>query len=267
MSKFLVIGNPISHSLSPPIHNYWFKKYKFINYFYEKKEVNEKDLGKIVDALRKNELKGVNVTVPFKQKIIPYLDGLDFTAKKTHSVNTLLKKNNKVFGFNTDSVGFYSTLSKKHDYETFSNYKFFVIGAGGVTSSIIDGIRESNKIYVTNRTKSKAEDLKKKFPQIEIINWGIKPPVCDIIINTTSVGLTKDQNLKIDFSNYLNNKHALFYDLIYNPKETNFLKNAKLRGNKTMNGQMMFLYQAQASFQLWTDLKPEINDEIIKILD
>ena len=73
--------------------------------------------------------------------------------------------------------------------------------------------------------------------------------------------------MKIDFSNYLNNKNALFYDLIYNPKETNFLKNAKLRGNKIMNGEMMFLYQAQASFKLWTDVIPEINDQIIKILD
>ena len=267
MSKFLVIGNPIEHSLSPPIHNYWFKKYNFVNHSYEKKKVNEEDLEKIVDALRKNKLKGINVTVPFKQKIIPYLDGLDYKAKKTQSVNTLLKKDNKVFGYNTDSVGFCATLSKKYNHETAGNYKFFVIGAGGVTSSIIDGIGKANKIYVTNRTTGRAEELKKKFPQIEIINWGTKPPICDVIINTTSVGLTKDENLKIDFTNYLNNKHALFYDLIYNPKETNFLKNAKLRGNKIMNGQMMFLYQAQASFQLWTDVNPEINDEIIKILD
>ena len=267
MSKFLVIGNPIEHSLSPPIHNYWFKKYNFVNHSYEKKKVNEEDLEKIVDALRKNELKGVNVTVPFKQKIIPHLDGLDHTAKKTQSVNTLLKKDNKVLGFNTDSIGFYASLLKKYSYETTDKFKFFVIGAGGVTSSIIDGIGEANKIYLTNRTKDKAEELKKKFPKIEIIEWGTKPPICDIVINTTSVGLAKDENLKIDFSNYLNNKHSLFYDLIYNPKETNFLKNAKLRGNKIMNGEMMFLYQAQASFRLWTDVLPEINDEIIKILD
>ena len=267
MKTYLVIGNPIGHSLSPLIHNYWFKKYKFVNYFYEKRKVDEEDLEKIVNAVRKNELRGVNVTVPFKQKIIPHLDGLDYTAEKTQSVNTLLKKDNRVVGFNTDSIGFYATLLKKYGNETTDNFKFFVIGAGGVTSSIIDGIGEANKIYVTNRTKFRSKELKKKFPKIEIIDWGTKPPICDIVINTTSVGLTKNENLKIDFSDYLNNKHTLFYDLIYNPKETNFLKNAKSRGNKIMNGQMMFLYQAQASFKLWTDVNPEINDEIIKILD
>tara|TARA_Y100000590_G_scaffold443092_1_gene572084 strand:- start:2081 stop:2884 length:804 start_codon:yes stop_codon:yes gene_type:complete len=267
MNKFLVIGNPIGHSLSPLIHNYWFKKYRFLNHVYEKKEVDEKDLEKIVDEVRKNELKGVNVTVPFKQKIIPYLDGLDYSAEKTQSVNTLLKKNNRIVGFNTDSIGFSATISEKYGFEITDDYKFFVIGAGGVTSSIINGIGEANKIYVTNRTKHRTDELKKKFPQIEIVNWGTKPPICDIVINTTSVGLTKDENLEIDFTNYLNNDHALFYDLIYNPKETNFLKDAKSRGNKIMNGQMMFLHQAKVSFQLWTDVNPEINDEVIKLLD
>ena len=114
MKTYLVIGNPIGHSLSPLIHNYWFKKYKFVNYFYEKRKVDEEDLEKIVNAVRKNELRGVNVTVPFKQKIIPHLDGLDYTAEKTQSVNTLLKKDNRVVGFNTDSIGFYATLLKKY---------------------------------------------------------------------------------------------------------------------------------------------------------
>ena len=91
--------------------------------------------------------------------------------------------------------------------------------------------------------------------------------VCDLVINTTSVGLTKDENLDLDFKHYKNNKDALFYDLIYNPIETNFLKDAKLRGNKTMNGKMMFLHQARIAFQIWTGVSAEINDEVVKLLE
>ena len=96
---------------------------------------------------------------------------------------------------------------------------------------------------------------------------GKKPKICDIVINTTSVGLIKDENLDLDFKDYKNNKNVLFYDLIYNPKETNFLKDAKLRGNKTMNGKMMFLWQAQIAFKIWTNISPTIDDEVIRLLD
>ena len=91
--------------------------------------------------------------------------------------------------------------------------------------------------------------------------------MCDLVINTTSVGLSKDENISYDFSDYDNNKDTLFYDLIYNPKETNFLKEAKLRGNRTMNGKLMFLGQAQLAFKMWTGKSPEINKEVIDLLD
>ena len=91
--------------------------------------------------------------------------------------------------------------------------------------------------------------------------------MCDLVINTTSVGLSKDENISYDFSDYDNNKDTLFYDLIYNPKETNFLKEAKLRGNRTMNGKLMFLGQAQLAFKMWTGKSPEINDEVIDLLE
>ena len=93
------------------------------------------------------------------------------------------------------------------------------------------------------------------------------PKVCDIVINTTSVGLRTNENLDLAFKDYEDNKDTLFYDLIYNPKETNFLKDARLRGNKTMNGKMMFLWQAQIAFQLWTNICPKIDADVIKLLD
>ena len=274
MKKYLVIGNPIEHSLSPLIHNYWIKKHCLLDSIYEKKKVEERDLKNIVKEIRNDEIIGVNVTVPFKRLIIPLLDGLDHTAKKTESVNTILKFKNKIVGYNTDEPGFANTIRElfpNKDSATSQLLKrknIFILGAGGVTSSIICALKdEGAKIFLSNRTKKKAEELKKKYVEIEVLNWGRRPSICDIVINTTSIGLTKDERINIDFTDCKGDKNKLFYDLIYNPKETNFLREARLRGNKTMNGQKMFLNQAIYAFNLWTNITPEIDDEVIKLLD
>ena len=275
MKKYLVIGNPIGHSSSPLIHNYWMKKYNLIDSVYEKKKVEEEDLESIVKQVRDGKLIGVNITVPFKKKIIPFLDNLDDVANQTQSVNTLFKPYDKVTGFNTDVQGFIASYTKDPAIQ-YDNKNVFIIGAGGVTSSIVFSlILNAKKIYITNRTKKKAEQLRDKHngiivgkkKKIEVIDWGDTPKVCDLVINTTSVGLRKDENLGIDFKEYEKNKNVLFYDLIYNPEETNFLRDARLRGNKTMNGKMMFLNQALVSFERWTGISTErIDNEVIKLL-
>ena len=275
MKEYLVIGNPIGHSLSPLIHNHWMKKYRLFDSNYKKRKVEEKDLENIVKEIREDKIIGVNVTVPFKKLIIPFLDKLDFTAKKTESVNTLFKVKNKVMGYNTDREGFALTMREffpapdDNMMPAVSQRKnIFILGAGGVTSSIIDALQhERAKIFLSNRTKKKAEELKKKYAEVEVLDWGKRPSTCDIVINTTSIGLTEDEKINIDFSDCSGDKHKLFYDLIYNPKETNFLKEARLRGNNTMNGQRMFLNQAIYAFNLWTNITPEIDDEVIKLLD
>jgi len=277
MKKYLVIGNPIDHSLSPRIHNYWMKKHLLVDSIYEKRALEKKDLKNLIKEIREDKIIGVNVTVPFKKLIIPFLDDLDSVAKETQSVNTLYKVNNKIIGYNTDSIGFEDTINKLYPHKEDSmkpgpleGKNVFILGAGGVTSSIISALYKSGaKIVLSNRTKNKAEKLKKLFPKLEILDWGKKPLICNIVINTTSVGLTKGEEIKIDFSDYNKSLHKdiLFYDLIYNPKETSFLKSARLRGNRTMNGQMMFLNQAKYAFNLWTNITPEINDEVIKILN
>ena len=278
MKKYLVIGNPIRHSLSPLTHNYWIKKYRLIDSAYEKRKIEEKDLEIIIKEIREDEIVGVNVTVPFKKLIIPFLDKLDLSAEETQSVNTLFKINNKIVGYNTDRNGFWDTI--KNFYPTTKDSRkppplegkhIFILGAGGVTSSVISALKSggANNIILSNRTKEKANQLKKLFPELEVMDWGKKPPTCDIVINTTSIGLNKNEEIKIDFSDYDKNFHKnfLFYDLIYNPKETVFLKKARLRGNKTMNGKMMFLNQAKYAFNIWTNIMPEIDDEVIKLLD
>jgi shikimate dehydrogenase len=253
------------------------KKYRLVDSVYEKRKVEEKDLQHIIEEIRRDEIVGVNVTVPFKKLIIPLLDKLDSTAEKTQSVNTLFKNKNKIIGYNTDSTGFWDTIKEIYPQgnNTFKkpleDKHIFIIGAGGVTSSIISALKVqgANNIIISNRTKEKANELKKLFPEIEVLDWGKRPPICNVVINTTSIGLIKNEELKIDFSDYDKDFHKkfLFYDLIYNPRETVFLKKARLRGNKIMNGKMMFLNQAKYAFNIWTNIVPEINEEVIKLLD
>ena len=278
MKKYLVIGNPIGHSLSPLIHNYWMNKYRLVDSIYEKRKVEAKDLKNIIKEIREDKIVGVNVTVPFKKLIIPFLDELDFVAEETQSVNTLFKTNNKIVGYNTDCTGFRDTIREFYPRSNDSiiplplkGKGIFIIGAGGVTSSIISALKSegADNIVLSNRTKEKANELKKLFPELEILDWGKNPSICNIVINTTSIGLIKDEEVKIDFSDHDKNFHKklLFYDLIYNPKETVFLRKARLRGNKTINGKMMFLNQAKYAFNIWTNVMPEIDDEVIKFLD
>ena len=262
MKKYFVIGNPIEHSLSPKLHNYWIKK-NDIKAIYEKKKLNLKQLKEIILTVKNKEIHGINVTVPFKKEVIRYLDTLTPEAEITQSVNTINLVGNQIQGHNTDIAGF--TLSLREINVNIVNKKILVLGAGGVVPSIIYALNQmkASSICVSNRTKNKAEDLKKLFNNITVINWG-EVPDFDVIINATSLGLNDTDDIGLDFSKV---KNKLFYDVIYNPQETNFLKKAKYFGNKTVNGKMMFIYQASASFNLWHKTQPEINKEVIALLD
>ena len=263
MKKFLVIGNPIEHSLSPLLHNYWIKK-KNINAIYEKKKINEEQINNIILDVRNEKIKGVNVTVPFKKKVIPFLDALTPVANKTQSVNTIYKDKDQIIGHNTDVGGF--ELALKHISFDLKNKKIFILGAGGVVSSLILALKklEVSLIYISNRTKKKSVDLKKIFPGLKVIDWG-EFPNFDMIINATSLGLKSTDEIKIDYQKIGFNK--LFYDIIYNPGKTNFLLNAEKNNHNIENGKMMFIYQAHQAFTLWNNIVPEIDLETIKLID
>ena len=264
MKKYIVIGNPIEHSLSPKLHNYWINKNN-IEAFYDKKLVNEEDIENIINEVRVKNLQGINVTVPFKKSVIPFLDELSQESRETQSVNTILLEKNKLVGHNTDITGF--ELALRHSNYDVANKKVFILGAGGVVPSIIFALKKmkASKIILSNRTQKKTEEIKNYIKDIEIVNWGNIPSDFDMIINATSVGLKKDDNLNLNYEKIGPNK--FFYDLIYNPKETNFLKKAKQNGNKFENGKMMFLYQAHQAFTLWHKIMPDINNETIELLD
>ena len=263
MKKYLVIGNPISHSLSPQLHNYWLKKNN-IKGIYDKEKFNSNELKNLILSVRNNEINGVNITVPFKNEIIPYLDKLSPESKNTRSVNTICLKDNKIIGHNTDIDGFQLALEDTK-YEI-SGKKILILGAGGVVASIIFALKKMkvSKIMISNRTKSKAETLNDLFNDLTIINWG-EIPDFDMIINATSLGLNDKDEIKFDFSKI--GKGKFFYDIIYNPKETNFLKTGKNLGNKIENGKKMFIYQAAAAFNIWHGIYPKIDENTSKLLD
>jgi shikimate dehydrogenase len=259
MKKYLVIGNPIEHSLSPKLHNHWIKQNN-IDAVYEKKQLNESDIEGMIDKVRSGKIDGINVTIPFKKSVIPFLDQLTLIAKEAQSVNTIFKKDNKIVGDNTDIAGFEYGL--KHINYNVKNKKVFILGAGGVVPSIILALEKLGvfKISLSNRTKEKAEELKKIYKDLEVINWG-QCTDFDMIINATSLGLKNDDQIELDFSKIKSDK--LFYDVIYNPSKTNFLLKGEELGNKIENGKMMFIYQAQLSFKIWHNILPKIDDKLL----
>jgi len=261
MKKYFVIGNPIDHSLSPKLHNHWFKENK-IDAIYDKKKIDENDLKTIFSEFKEKKINGINVTVPFKKSVISYLDGLSPEADQTQSVNTIVLNNNNLVGHNTDIYGFAKAV-KNLNFKI-EGKKIFILGAGGVVPSIIFALNKMNvsKIIVSNRTKKKAEDLKLLFNNLELLDWG-ETIDFDMIINATSLGLNKE-TFKLDFSKHGSNK--LFYDVIYNPAETSFLKEGKKLGNKTENGKLMFIYQAFEAFKLWHGIEPRITSDTLEIL-
>ena len=262
MKKYLVIGNPIEHSLSPELHNFWIKKNN-INATYEKKRLDIDQLEKLILDIRKEKINGINITVPFKKSILPYIDKLSDEADKTQSVNTVYLEDGKIIGHNTDLGGF--RLSIEDSKFNLVGKKIFILGAGGVVPSLIMALKRMkvSNIYVSNRTKIKAENLKIFYKDIELVNWG-EMPEFDMIINATSLGLNDDDRINLNFSEIGSNK--FFYDVIYNPEETHFLKEGKKYGHKIENGKMMFIYQAYLAFKIWHGVYPKINDEVINLL-
>ncbi len=265
--NFGIIGNPIKHSLSPILHNYWFKKYK-IDANYSLIDVEANELSSIVGKIKKGELNGINITLPYKQKIVPHLDILVNDAETTSSVNTIyLDSKNTVVGENTDVFGLQAAYLKEVD--NISNKKCLIIGAGGVSPSAIHSLQKSGvrDISIINRTKEKCIFLKKKFKNLKIIEWtNLKNELInfDIIINATSLGLKDGEDFNFNFENVKTN--LIYIDTIYNPLETKTLKYLKEKNIKAFNGLEMFIYQGQKAFYLWNKVNPEIDQKLIEIL-
>ena len=266
--KFGIIGNPIKHSLSPVLHNYWFKKYK-IDANYSIIDIKDSELPNIIDKIKSKDLKGINVTLPYKQKIVSHIDLLINDAQRTSSVNTVYfdDKDKKVIGENTDVFGLQAAYLKEVDGA--HRKKALIIGAGGVSPSVILSLKKSDlrSISITNRTMEKCFFLKKKFNNLKIVEWkDLHQEVknYDIIINATSLGLKNGEEFDFDFKDV--KKDLIFIDTIYNPLETKTLKYLKEKDAKVFNGLDMFIYQGQKAFYLWNKINPELDQKLIDVL-
>ena len=262
MRKYLVIGNPIDHSLSPKLQNHWLKENN-IDATYDKIKLEDHEIKNFIQDIKEQKIAGCNVTVPFKKTVIPFLDKLSPEAEQTQSVNTITFENGDLVGHNTDIAGFDSAIRKLNF--SVNGKKVLILGAGGVVPSIIFALQKMNvqEITISNRTKEKAENLRVLFNNIKILEWGNLTDF-HMVINATSLGLNNEK-INLKFSSSGNDK--LFYDVIYNPHETQFLKMGKQLGCKTENGKTMFVYQALEAFKLWHKIEPKVNVDTFKLLE
>ena len=262
MKKYLVIGNPIDHSLSPKLQNWWLKENN-IDARYDKIKLESHEIENFIQDIKGQKIAGCNVTVPFKKTVIPFLDKLSIEAEQTQSVNTITFDKGNLVGHNTDIAGFNIAIKKLNF--NLKGKKVLILGAGGVVPSIIFALKNMHvqEIIISNRTREKAENLRALFNNIKILEWGKLTDV-HMVINATSLGLN-NETINLDFSSLGNDK--LFYDVIYNPSETLFLKKGKQLGYKTENGKTMFVYQALEAFKLWHKIEPKVNTDTFNLLD
>lgn len=264
-----IFGYPVSHTLSPLMQNAALEALG-LNCIYVPFEVETNDLGAAVKGVRALGLTGVNVTVPHKEAVIPFLDEIDEDSKIIGAVNTILNKNGKLIGYNTDSPGYIRSLREEAGFDP-KGKSVIVIGAGGAAKGIACGLflAGASEIIIANRTIEKANEIrlnlngidKYKSEQVAIktihlseLNNNISN--VDLIVNTTSMSL-EGKAPDVDFAS--TSPHVLVSDIAYKPPLTPFLKRAREAGRKTLGGLGMLVYQGAISFEIWTGQKAPVD--------
>jgi len=254
-SLYCIFGNPAGHSKSPLIHNALFQKHD-MNAVYLAFEIDNISRG--IDAMRTLNIKGASVTIPFKETIMEHLDLIDDDALKIGAVNTVIHQDGKLIGINTDYKAAISPL-KSFDIK---NKKVCVIGAGGAAHAVAYGIhRQKGNLVIINRNREKGKKLALKFqadfiPMDEMDKENIA--CADIIINTTSIGMSPGIEKSPVSSCFLNSK-MIVMDVVYTPLKTKLLSDAEKKGCTVIDGLSMFLHQGAAQFQEWTGISPDIE--------
>ncbi len=268
--KFAVIGHPIAHSLSKPMHEAVFKELK-LPHTYDAIDVAPENLKEFIEN---TNLDGINVTIPHKVEVMRYLDKIKNEAKQIQAVNTLkftksqipnpkFPQKSSIFGYNTDWIGFQNSF--KEENINLENKNILVIGAGGVSRAILISLKNNNaNIVLTNRTKQKAIDLNQQLNlNAEILDYKLqttnyKLPEVDIIINTTSIGMHPNTNASPIPKELLKPNHIIF-DAIYNPLKTKLITDAESIGCKTISGVNMLVHQGAESLRIWLGIEPPIQ--------
>ncbi|MGB9681353.1 MAG: shikimate dehydrogenase [bacterium] len=259
----MVIGHPITHTLSPVMHNVAFKALG-LDGCYIALDIDPKGLGDFIKGLKATNILGVNVTIPYKEMVIEYLDELSEEAKVLNTVNTIKIADEKLIGYNTDVFGFERCL----EGIDISKRSAFVIGAGGASKAVTYALcrLNINRLYITNRTEERTQSLigflnslfRRNVQSIPFGQWNIiEAP--DIIVNTTPIGM-KGIGGEIEIPSHMIKRDAIVIDLVYNPPKTTFLEVAERLGARIQNGIKMLVYQGAASFKIWTGIDPPIEE-------
>lgn len=271
MKKAAVIGHPIHHSKSPIIHNHWLNSMG-IDGGYSKIDIPPEDLGARLDVLFADpEFQGINVTIPHKEAVAGYVDNIEETAQKIGAINTIYRdQSGKLVGTNTDAFGFIENVKQTIPAFSGNNKIAHVIGAGGAARAIVYALLEEgfSEIRLCNRTRARADSLAESFgnTRITTINWEDRHPEKDInfLVNTTSLGMSGADKLeininKLDFS-------TIISDIVYNPLQTELLKQGQEKGLKTVGGIGMLLHQARPAFKHFFGTMPNVDETLEKLV-
>ena len=256
-----ILGNPLKQSMSPILHNHWIKQNGLKCYYCKFQLENINDINKVIKKLN---IKGLNVTIPFKKTIIKYLDKVDKTSSLLQAVNTIKNNNGLLEGYNTDVKGFLLGLN---EFKSLNIKKHAVIvGAGGASEAVIYGLQAKGikEIYLMNRTEIKAKKIAEKYSKVLVKKWMQKDIInnAGLIVNTTSLGMIGYPSLPLSLRQV--DKDTKVYDIVYNPLETPLIKEAKENKLNYKTGLSMFMGQAQESFKIWFKTRPAINRYLIE---
>ncbi|MCS7227748.1 MAG: shikimate dehydrogenase [Endomicrobia bacterium] len=250
-----IIGYPIRHSLSPVLHTSLARRYN-LNFVYLAFEIIPERFHFIRDIILTLNIRGLNITIPYKERIVSHLDVVDDLVHHIGAVNTVVNKDGRLIGYNTDIYGFTKSLEEVN----LENNDVLVIGCGGVSKAIICGLEELgvNKVYIFDIDKSKMLNIKKQFKNFVVLlkQEDVDKVIPDVkmLVNATPVGMKDKDPSPINLK--LIKKEHIVYDVIYNRK-TQLVEYALKIGCKLVfDGIPMFVYQAEQSFFLWTGVKP-----------
>lgn len=264
LGRFGIIGNPLNHSISPLLFEGIFKLLN-LDYVYIPFQIRERELKPFLDSMKIKGFDGMNVTIPYKERIIPLIDEVDEIATEIGAVNTIHFSNGRIRGYNTDYYGFYKSI------EEFKGgiRNSLILGGGGAGRAVLYALYHlrCKKIFLMDRNPSRRERIRKDFdfvPNLELIDWNCKlfPKIIEeveFVINATPIGMEGFQNSN-PFDVNIPLKGKIFMDLIYNPSSTIFLSKAYLLGAKIKNGLEMLLFQAMKSLEIWTGIKTKKED-------
>ncbi len=264
MAKACVIGWPVKHSRSPLIHGFWLKKYAIAG-AYEKRAVEPGDLENFLETLEAKGFNGCNVTIPHKEAVFNRVIVTDEVTQGIGAVNTVYVSKGKTYGLNTDGYGFLANLKNSITWQS-ENKTVSIIGAGGAARAIIatlikDGVKV---IYLFNRTTAKAQILVKEFGSVvkakPLENLEKFLDQTDLLINTTSLGMVGQPPLQISLQNLPSGSSVA--DIVYDPLETNLLKQARANAHRTVDGLGMLLHQAVPGFEKWFGIRPQVTKEL-----